>query len=36
MDVFKLPPKERMGTLIPLFPKGLVGIVGSSSEALAG
>jgi len=33
MDAFKLPPNERMGTFMPLFPKGRVGIVCSSSEA---
>jgi hypothetical protein len=35
MDVFKLPPKERMGTFNPLLPKGLMGMVCSSSKALA-
>ena len=36
MEVSRLPPKANMGTLIPVFPKGRVGIVcGRPSEASA-
>jgi len=35
-EVSKLPPKERRGTLIPVFPKGLTGILAVPSEASAG
>jgi hypothetical protein len=35
-EVSKLPPKERMGTLIPEFPKGLSGISPALWEAFAG
>jgi hypothetical protein len=35
-EVSKLPPKERMGTLIPEYPKGLSGISLVLWEASAG
>jgi hypothetical protein len=35
-EVSKLPPNERMGTLIPVFPKGLTGISPFAWDALAG
>jgi len=33
MDVSRLPPKAKMGTSIPVFPNGRVGMVCTPSEA---
>jgi hypothetical protein len=35
-EVSKLPPKERIGTLRPVFPKDLTGISPVPAEAFAG